>query len=149
MTDREKHNGLILLVEDSLADVRVTKRAFQKVGLENPVEHCESGRRALNYLLLSKRPGGTTRPALILLDLNLPGVDGREVLQTIKLDDMLRSIPVVILSTSDDERDVQICYDLGANSYVKKPQDMAGYVSAVGSLSDFWFQTAELPSLHH
>jgi len=139
-------DGLILLVEDSPADVRVTKRAFKKAGLENPIEHCADGRRAINYLLLSKRPDGAPRPSLVLLDLNLPGVDGREVLRTIKDNEAFRKIPVVILSTSDDERDVQDCYDLGANSYLKKPHDLDGFVDAMLSLSDFWFKTAELPS---
>lgn len=139
-------DGLILLVEDSPADVRVTKRAFKKAGLENPIEHCADGRRALNYLLLSRRPSGTPKPSLVLLDLNLPGVDGREVLRTMKGDEAFRKIPVVVLSTSDDERDVQDCYDLGANSYLKKPHDLEGFVSAMQSLSDFWFKTAELPT---
>ena len=139
-------DGLILLVEDSPADVRVTRRAFKKAGLENPIEHCADGRRAINYLLLSKRADGAPKPSLVLLDLNLPGVDGREVLRTIKHNSDFRKIPVVILSTSDDERDVQDCYALGANSYLKKPHDLDGFVSAMLSLSDFWFKTAELPA---
>ena len=142
----ESTDGLILLVEDSLADVRVTKRAFKKAGVHNPVEHCVDGRRAINYLLLSRRPEGAVRPALVLLDLNLPGLDGREVLRTIKHTEAFRSIPVVVLSTSDDERDVQDCYALGANSYLKKPHDLDGLVAAMQSLSEFWFKTAQLPS---
>ncbi|WP_262690116.1 response regulator [Kordiimonas aestuarii] len=142
----EQNDGLILLVEDSPADVRVTRRAFRKAGVDNPVEHCADGRRAINYLLLSKRPDGATRPSLVLLDLNLPGVDGREVLRTIKHSEAFRTIPVVILSTSDDERDVQDCYELGANSYLKKPHDLDGFVAAMQSLSEFWFKTAELPA---
>ncbi|WP_286830490.1 MULTISPECIES: response regulator [Kordiimonas] len=82
----------------------------------------------------------------MLLDLNLPGVDGREVLRTIKDDDRYKSIPVVIFSTSDDERDVQDCYALGANSFVKKPHDLNGFVDAIQSLSEFWLHSAELPS---
>lgn len=142
----EPEGGLILLVEDSEADVRVTRRAFKKAGVDNPVEHCADGRRAINYLLLSKRPDGARRPSLVLLDLNLPGVDGREVLRTIKHNEAFRTIPVVILSTSDDEKDVQDCYDLGANSYLKKPHDLAGFVDAMQSLSEFWFRAAELPA---
>ncbi|TNE60982.1 MAG: response regulator [Alphaproteobacteria bacterium] len=139
-------NRLILLVEDSAADVRVTKRAFQKAGMDNPVEHVDDGRRAINYLHLCKRPGGTERPALILLDLNLPGMDGREVLRSIKSADDFRAIPVVVLSTSDDERDVRECYRLGANSYIKKPLDLPGFVDAMQTLNEFWFDTAIVPN---
>ncbi|SDD87775.1 response regulator [Kordiimonas lacus] len=144
MADNE--TDLILLVEDSEADVRVTKRAFKKLGVDNPVHHCEDGRRAINYLAMSRRPSGNRWPSLVLLDLNLPGVDGREVLRTIKDDDRYKSIPVVIFSTSDDERDVQDCYALGANSFVKKPHDLNGFVDAIQSLSEFWLHSAELPS---
>lgn len=143
----DNSEDLILLVEDSEADVRVTRRAFKKIGIDNPIHHCEDGRRAINYLVLSRRSKATPTPGLVLLDLNLPGTDGREVLRTIKADERYRSIPVVIFSTSDDERDVQECYDLGANSYIKKPHDLSGFVEAMQSLSDFWLKSAELPAL--
>ena len=83
---------------------------------------------------------------MILLDLNLPGTDGREVLDEIKKDADLRSIPVIVLTTSSDSRDIEACYAAGANSYVQKPVDLAGFVTAVERLKDYWFEIVILPS---
>ena len=84
-------------------------------------------------------------PAIILLDLNLPGTDGREVLKEIKSDPGLRMIPVIVLTSSSDERDIQACYAAGANSYLKKPVDLKGFIEAATRLKDFWLEIAILP----
>jgi CheY-like chemotaxis protein len=142
------HSHTILLVEDSAEDVEATVRALRKSGLANPIRHCVDGDEALDYLRQAgKYAGGSEapRPGVILLDLNLPGTDGREVLDAVKRDEALRSIPVIVLTTSTDERDVRRCYDAGANSYVKKPVDLDGFLAAIQRLSDYWFEVVVLP----
>ena len=116
----------ILMVEDSEDDYEATTRAFKKVSLHNPVVWCRSGRDALDLL---KREGvhrnaNGSHPGLILLDLNMPGLDGRKTLRLIKEDDKLKKMPVIILTTSTDERDVQDCYQMGANTYVQKARQL-------------------------
>ncbi len=138
----------ILLVEDSPEDTEAMLRAFRKAGLANPVQHCSDGDDALDFLFQRGRyaaPGAPPRPIVILLDLNLPGTDGREVLAEIKQDERLKMIPVVVLTTSSDERDIQKCYQMGANSYIKKPVDLDGFMRAVQLLKDYWFEIVILP----
>ncbi|WP_028794803.1 response regulator [Thalassobaculum salexigens] len=135
----------LLIVEDSDDDYEATVRALKRDGpLANPILRCENGREALDYI---KRMGSPEcpRPGLVLLDLNMPGVDGREVLKTLKSDPALSTIPVVILTTSDDEWDVNNCYEAGANTYIKKPVDLEGFFSALRSLREYWLQVAILP----
>jgi CheY-like chemotaxis protein len=131
----------ILVVDDSTDDFEATKRAFGKANLHNPIKHARSGEVALAYL----RSEDATRPGLILLDLNMPGLDGRKTLEIIKRTPNLKKIPVVILTTSDDERDVKACYELGANTYVQKPVDFDGLIAAVQRLKEYWFEIALLP----
>ena len=137
----------ILIVDDSPEDYEATIRAFHKVRMANPISWCKDGEEALAFLFqrgaYAQPPA--PRPALILLDLNLPGLDGHVVLERIKKDDGLKSIPVVVLTSSGDERDIQACYDAGANSYVQKPVDFAGFVEAIQRLRGFWFEIALLP----
>ena len=138
----------ILVVEDSPEDYEALKRAFQKNGLGNPLFHCEDGDQGLDYIY--RRGGfqskaGTPLPGLILLDLNLPGTDGFEVLQQLKRDEKLRDIPVIVMTTSGDPNDIKRCYDMGANSYVQKPVTVDGFLEAVKRLSDFWFGIVLLP----
>jgi two-component system response regulator len=137
----------ILLVEDSPEDFEATVRALRKAGLANPIVRCEDGDEALDYLHRRGRytEANASRPGIVLLDLNLPGTDGREVLGEIKGDVSLRSIPVVILTTSTDERDVERCYASGANSYVKKPVDLDGFMRAIQRLKEFWFEIVIVP----
>lgn len=130
----------ILLVEDNEDDYEATRRAFERQGLANPVVWSRDGEEALEVLT---RPGDL--PNLILLDLNLPGMDGRDVLRRVKGDPKLSSIPVIVLTTSSDERDVESCYALGANSYVQKPVDLLGLLDAVRRLKDYWFELVVLP----
>lgn len=138
----------ILLVEDSPEDYEVTVRAFRKAKLVNPVFRCQDGEEALDYLYRRgpyADPVRSPRPGLILLDLNLPGTDGREVLARIKADPLLKTIPVVVLTTSADERDVEGCYRAGANSYVQKPVSLDAFLLSVQILKDYWLEIALLP----
>jgi two-component system response regulator len=131
----------ILIVEDSPDDFEATKRAFSKANLRNRIQHAESGEQALAYL----HDDTSTKPGIILLDLNMPGLDGRKTLEIIKQSQQLKAIPVVILTTSNDERDVQACYDLGANTYIQKPVDFDGLIAAIRRLKEYWFEIAVLP----
>ncbi len=139
--EQRRESQLILIVEDSLDDFETTKRAFSKTNLHNTLRHLLSGEEALDYL----RSDSTKKPGLILLDLNMPGIDGRKTLEIIKQTPGLKKIPVVILTTSDDERDVQACYELGANTYIQKPVDFDGLIAAIKRLKEYWFEIALLP----
>lgn len=138
----------ILLVEDSPEDYEATVRAFKRSGLKNPIFRCEDGDNALDFLHRRGRyenPEESPRPGVILLDLNLPGTDGREVLTEIKQDEELKQIPVIVLTTSNDARDVDSCYQAGANSYIQKPVDMDGFIRAIERLKGYWFEVVVLP----
>ncbi len=139
---------MILLVDDNHDDYRATIRSFKKAHLENPVHWCKSGEDALDYLLKTGRyeeDDKVKKPSLILLDLNMPGIDGRKALEKIKQDAALKLIPVVILTTSADERDIDQCYQLGASTYIQKPVNFDGLITAVQMLKDYWFDIALLP----
>lgn len=148
MNDRSQDGQHILLVEDSDVDYETVLRAFKKGKLDKRVIRCEDGDEALDYLYRRHRfaePGAAPRPALVLLDLNLPGTDGREVLEEMKNDEDLKDIPVIVMTTSSDPRDVERCYKYGANSYVAKPVSFEGYMEAVQRLHSYWFETVMLP----
>ena len=139
--------AVILLVEDDPDYQRLTQRALKTGGIPNELFVVDDGEQALDYLYRRGEfadPKLSPRPDLILLDLNLPKLDGRAVLKTIKQDPELRRIAVVIVSTSSDERDVLLTYDLGVNSYVKKPLQMDGFVKAIEDLRYYWFDVAML-----
>jgi two-component system response regulator len=148
MSETSPKSQSILMVEDSEDDYEATMRAFKKVSLHNPIVWCRSGRDALDFL---KREGAHrntkngSHPGLILLDLNMPGLDGRKTLRLIKEDDKLKRIPVIILTTSTDERDVEDCYQMGANTYVQKPVSFEGLIEAIKRLKAYWFEIALLP----
>ena len=149
MTMLSTPNQPILLVEDSPEDFEATRRALHKSGLRNPIYRCSDGDEALDFLHRRGAfadPSTAPRPGIILLDLNLPGTDGREVLSDIKSDERLKQIPVIVLTTSNDDRDVEACYRSGANSYSQKPVDMDGFIKAIERLNDFWFEVVILPS---
>ncbi|MDB5336650.1 MAG: rcp1 [Planctomycetaceae bacterium] len=138
----------LLLVEDSPEDRVATMRAFKKAGLVNPIYCCANGDEALDFLYRRGSytdPGLAPRPGVILLDLNMPGTDGREVLNDIKNNEDLKTIPVIVLTTSSDARDIQSCYQSGANSYVTKPVDLAGFFQAIERLKNWWFEVIVLP----
>lgn len=139
---------LILIVEDNDDDYIATMRAFKKANLANPVRRCTNGDQALDYLLQRgefSAPGAAPCPSIILLDLNLPGTDGRSVLHTIKAAPELLKIPVIILTTSNAEQDIEQCYAAGANSYVQKPVDFEGFIRAIARLSEYWLEVSILP----
>ena len=141
-------NQPILLVEDSPEDYETTQRAFRKSGLRNPIFRCADGDEALDYLFHRGQyadAGAAPRPGVILLDLNLPGTDGRAVLTEIKANPSLKQIPVIVLTTSSDQRDVNACYRAGASSYIQKPVDLDGFMRAMERLNDYWFEVVILP----
>ena len=115
--------------------------------LANPIHWCESGDDALDYLHQRRRYADidVDMPGLVMLDLNLPGTDGREVLAEIKAHDSLKKIPVIVMTSSRDQADIDACYRDGANSYVVKPVDLNGFIEAVARLRDYWFQIVVLP----
>jgi chemotaxis family two-component system response regulator Rcp1 len=135
----------ILLVEDNPGDVRLTVEALKEDKVLNHLSVAIDGVEALAFLRRQGRYASAPRPDLILLDLNLPKKDGREVLDDIKRDPDLRCIPVVILTTSQAEQDIVKSYDLHANCYVIKPVDLHRFMSAVKSIEDFWFTVVKLP----
>jgi CheY-like chemotaxis protein len=138
----------ILIVEDSPEDYKATERGLSKAGLANPIYRCADGDEALDFLHRRGEfaaPEAAPRPGMILLDLNLPGTDGREVLAEIKGDPKLKTIPVIVLTTSTDERDIETCYQAGANSYVHKPVGLEGFMGALQRLKDYWFEIVVFP----
>lgn len=137
----------ILLVEDNPGDVRLTRVALRENKINNNLHVAIDGVDALAFLRKEGEYAGTPNPDIILLDLNLPRKDGREVLAEIKADRRLRRIPVVVLTTSDSEQDVATSYDLHANCYITKPVDLNQFLSVVRSIEDFWLTVVTLPSL--
>jgi two-component system response regulator len=133
----------ILIVEDSLSDYESIMRAFRKMEMRNPVFHCETGSDALDFL--SGQKAAAPRPGIILLDLNLPGIDGRDVLKAVKGDSNLKSIPVIILTTSEAENDINDCYFYGANSYMTKASTWEQFFSNLKYFRDFFLEAAHLP----
>jgi two-component system response regulator len=131
----------ILLVEDSPSDVGLTQRAFEKSQIANELVVAEDGQEALDYLFSGNPLTSQSMnelPALILLDLKLPKVDGLQVLRQIRANDRTSRLPVVILTTSSEEDDIAKCYDLGANSYIRKPVDFNQFLGAVQHLGLYW-----------
>ncbi len=139
----------VLVVEDSAEDFLALGRAFRKHALPNPVLRCADGDEALEYLRgYGKHPDWPQNlPALVLLDLNMPGTDGRDVLGALKLDPRLHNIPVVIFSTSSSHRDIEDCYRLGANSYLTKPVSYTELEEKIRITMKYWLETSELPAL--
>ncbi|MEH1826241.1 MAG: response regulator [Nostoc sp.] len=135
----------VLLVEDSPSDANLTIKGFSNAQIANNLHWVEDGESAMNYLREQEEFTNVPRPDLILLDLNLPGMDGREVLTEIKSDPNLKSIPVVIITTSTDEQDILESYNLSANCYVTKPIDIYQFIQVVQLIKDFWLIAARLP----
>jgi CheY-like chemotaxis protein len=138
----------ILIVEDSPSDFESVLRSFKKLGIQNQVYHCDTGEKALDFLYGRKEYSGAQsvpRPSVILLDLNLPGTDGREVLKQIKNDPDLKSIPVVVLTTSDSDKDIRECYQYGANSYMIKPSNWGDFFKMMENFKNYCLGSAILP----
>lgn len=140
----------ILLVEDNPSDIALTQRALTKSHISNEMVVAEDGQEALDYLFGTGQYTGrdvNELPALILLDLKLPRVDGLEVLRQARADPRTRRLPIVILTTSSEEQDVAQSYDLGANSYIRKPVDFIQFANAVEHLGLYWLVINEQPPL--
>lgn len=141
-------NGFILLVEDSPEDRLATIRAFRQCGVTSEILSCVDGDDALAFLKREGKYAGLPQaglPSMLLLDLNMPGTDGREVLGVLKADPLLKMIPVVVLTTSGDAKDVHGSYLAGASSYVTKPVDLAAFLEIIRKLKEWWFETVVLP----
>ena len=135
----------ILLVEDSPSDTDLTIEAFQSGKILSNLSHVEDGVEAMEFLSRKNSFADAPRPDLILLDLNLPRKDGREVLGELKSDPNLRTIPVVVLTTSKDDQDIAQAYQLQANCYIAKPVDFEQFVNVVRAIEHFWLEVATLP----
>lgn len=135
----------ILLVEDNEGDIILTVEALREGRLQNTISVVRDGQEALDFLYRRQAHSQAAAPDLILLDLNLPKVDGVEVLQQIKSDPLLRMIPVVVLTTSSSERDILLTYSHHANCYITKPVDLDKFMQVVRVLEDFWISIVKLP----
>lgn len=135
----------ILLVEDNPGDVRLTQEAARETKVHNNLHVVTNGYDAMAFLRREGRFGEVPRPDLILLDLNMPGMDGREVLRQVKGDEKLRRIPVVIITSSQAEEDILRAYDLQAACYVTKPVDLDQFIKVVRNIKDFWLTIVKLP----
>ena len=136
----------ILLVEDNEGDVGLVEEVFEEAKIRNIIHVAEDGEEAMLFLNKETPFDDAPTPDIILLDLNLPQKDGREVLEEIKTDDNLKRIPVVVLTTSKAEEDIIKSYDLHANSYITKPVDFDQFIRVVRSIEDFWLEVVRLPS---
>lgn len=135
----------ILLVEDNPADVRLTQEGLREAKVNNKMAVVSNGIEALAYLRRENQYINVSRPGLILLDLNLPRMNGFEVLDVIKEDDSLKCIPVVVLTTSQAEQDILQSYNLHANAYVTKPVDLDQFTAVIKSIEGFWLEIVQLP----
>jgi two-component system response regulator len=145
LTYEDTTNFEVLLVEDSPGDVRLTREALKDAKVHINLHVAADGMQAMEFLKREGKYAGVPRPDLILLDLNLPKKDGREVLEEIKENPALQSIPIVILTTSSSEEDVLKSYRLHANCYISKPVDLEGFLTVVKSIDSFWLTIVTLP----
>jgi CheY-like chemotaxis protein len=135
----------ILLIEDNAGDARLAREALREAKVRNNLTWIADGVEALAYLRHERNYAGTPRPDLILLDLNIPRKDGREVLSEVKTDEKLKRIPVVVLTTSQAEEDILRAYHLSANCYISKPVDLDQFIRVVRAIESFWLTTVRLP----
>jgi CheY-like chemotaxis protein len=143
--DNDASSIEILLVEDSAGDVRLTREALRDAKVKNNLHVVMDGLEATAFLLQKGKYADVPRPDLILLDLNLPKKSGREVLEEVKLDPVLKTIPVVILTTSAAEEDILRSYELHANCYITKPVDLMQFMKVVRTIDNFWLAIVKLP----
>jgi CheY-like chemotaxis protein len=136
----------ILLVEDNEADARLADEALKESGTSSRLHLVEDGIQAMEFLRQEGQYADAPRPDVVLLDLNMPRMDGREVLAAVKGDPDLRSIPIVILSTSSAERDVEETYDLHANCFITKPLELDRFIEVIHQIEQFWLNTVQLPT---
>jgi two-component system response regulator len=140
--------AIILLAEDDPGDQELTRRALEEGAIHNELHIVTDGEAALDYLFRRgkyQNPATSPRPDLLLLDLNMPKVDGRQVLQRVRADTNLRRLAVVVLTTSQHEEDIIRTYELGANSYITKPMELRQFMQVIQALETYWFQIVVLP----
>jgi len=136
----------ILLVEDDPGDVELTREGLREATMLVNLHVVDDGEKALKFLRKEPPYAEAVRPDIVLLDLNMPRKDGKEALREIKGDPALRSIPVVVLTTSEAEADIAACYDLGANCYITKPISFAAFTKVVAMIEEFWFTIVRMPT---
>ncbi|HMK27905.1 MAG TPA: response regulator [Chitinophagaceae bacterium] len=144
------HSVEVLLVEDNVVDAELTIRELQKHNMANNLVHLRNGKDALDFIFATGKYAGKREvqhpPKIILLDIQMPKVNGMEVLQKIKTDPRTRSVPVIILTSSKEHPDVQKCYELGANSYIVKPVNFEGFAEAIKNLGFYWLLLNQPPA---
>lgn len=145
--ERRSDTGIVLVVEDNLGDARLIKELLNGGDTQHQIHHVDDGVKAMDFLRRRGTYDESPRPDLVILDLNLPRKDGREVLAEVKTDPHLRSIPVVILTTSEAEEDVRNCYELHANCFVTKPADFDDFNTVMRMIDEFWFGVAQRPAV--
>ena len=145
MTPKRGEPVEILLAEDNPGDVRLTEKALEQGKIVNNLHVVEDGVEAMKYLRQEGEYEDSPRPDLMLLDLNMPRMDGQEVLEEMSEDPILRRIPVVVLTSSEAEEDIVQSYELNANAYLTKPVDFEGFMDVIGSVEEFWLAVVKLP----
>lgn len=138
----------LLVVEDSNEDFRMLQRLMRRMAVQNPIYRCTNGDEVLDFLYKESNNGNSLaalRPSVILLDLNLPGIDGRDILERLKQDISFREIPIVVFTTSSNPRDIELCYQKGANGYLVKPMDAQGLRKTIQAFVDYWLETNTPP----
>jgi CheY-like chemotaxis protein len=146
----EKLNKPLLVVEDSNEDFKMLQRLMRRMAVQNPIYRCTNGDEVLDFLYQeesSQNPSGTPKPSVILLDLNLPGIDGREILERLKQDICFKKIPIVVFTTSSNPKDIEFCYQKGANGYLVKPMDAQELQKTVQAFVDYWLESNTLPPM--
>jgi len=143
MSEREPVE--ILLAEDNPGDVKLTRKALEQGNLVNNLHVVNDGVEAMAFLHNEGEYAGKPRPDLVLLDLNMPRMSGREVLEAVKGDEELKRIPVVVLTSSEAEEDIVSSYEMHANAYLTKPVDFDGFIDIVGTIENFWLEVVKLP----
>ncbi|AFY42435.1 response regulator [Nostoc sp. PCC 7107] len=144
----KKLNKPLLVVEDSNEDFKVLQRLMRRLAVQNPIYRCTNGDEVLDLLYQeesSQNPNSIPTPSVILLDLNLPGIDGRDILERLKQDMCLKKIPIVVFTTSSNPKDIEFCYQKGANGYLVKPMDAQELQKTVQAFVDYWLESNTVP----
>ncbi len=148
LQNTSKNNLSLLVIEDNEEDYFALTRIMRKLDFQYPIYHCLDGDEALDFLFQTgeySNPEIAPRPTIILIDLNLPGTDGREVIKVIKNNQQLKKIPVIVFSTSSSPQDIHICYQQGVNSYMQKPVNIKDLSRYIETFLSYWFTTVILP----
>ncbi|MBD2302493.1 response regulator [Nostoc sp. FACHB-87] len=144
----KKLNKPLLVVEDSNEDFKMLQRLMRRLAVQNPIYRCTNGDEVLDFLYQeedSQNPNTIPKPSVILLDLNLPGIDGRDILERLKQDISLKKIPIVVFTTSSNPKDIEFCYQKGANGYLVKPMDAQELQKTVQAFVEYWLERNTVP----